>query len=205
MKKWLLLLLFAVAGVLLWFLLVTRKKPKDEVQKDLPVAVSRHSAAFNQSIATFLNTYYLVSESLVNWDSGAVIQNARALEEDLNEVKWRELQKDTVIYQSASGYSAMFKNDMAVLYGTGDLTTKRHAFHALSQNLYDLLRTIQYDGAKIYLQQCPMAFNDTEEGLWLSKTEKIRNPYLGLHHPKYKAGMLACGETKDTLHIQQEN
>jgi hypothetical protein len=58
MKKWLLLLLFAVAGVLLWFLLVTRKKPKEEVPKDQPVAVSRHSAAFNQSIDTFLNTYY---------------------------------------------------------------------------------------------------------------------------------------------------
>jgi hypothetical protein len=200
-----LLLLFAVAGVLLWFLLVTRKKPKEEVPKDQPVAVSRHSAAFNNSIDTFLNTYYLLSENLVNWDSGAVVQNARALEEDLNEVKWRELQKDTVIYQAASGYSDVFKSDMAVLYGTGDLTTKRHAFHAFSQNLYDLLRTIQYDGAKIYLQQCPMAFNDTEEGLWLSKTEKIRNPYLGLYHPKYKAGMLACGETKDTLHVQQEN
>jgi hypothetical protein len=205
MKKWLLLLLFAVAGVLLWFLLVTRKKPKEEVPKDQPVAVSRHSAAFNQSIDTFLNTYYGLSENLVNWDTGAVIQNARALEEDLNEVKWRELQKDTVIYQAASGYSDVFKSDMAVLYGPGDLTTKRHAFHALSQNLYDLLRTIQYDGAKIYLQQCPMAFNDTEEGLWLSNTEKIRNPYLGLYHPKYKAGMLACGETKDTLHVQQEN
>jgi hypothetical protein len=205
MKKWLLLLLFAVAGVLLWFLLVTRKKPKEEVPKDQPVAVSRHSAAFNQSIDTFLNTYYGLSENLVNWDTGAVIQNARALEEDLNEVKWRELQKDTVIYQAASGYSDVFKSDMAVLYGAGDLTTKRHAFHALSQNLYDLLRTIQYDGAKIYLQQCPMAFNDTEEGLWLSNTEKIRNPYLGLYHPKYKAGMLACGETKDTLHVQQEN
>jgi hypothetical protein len=205
MKKWLLLLLFAVAGVLLWFLLVTRKKPKEEVPKDQPVAVSRHSAAFNQSIDTFLNTYYGLSENLVKWDTGAVIQNARALEEDLNEVKWRELQKDTVIYQAASGYSDVFKSDMAVLYGAGDLTTKRHAFHALSQNLYDLLRTIQYDGAKIYLQQCPMAFNDTEEGLWLSNTEKIRNPYLGLYHPKYKAGMLACGETKDTLHVQQEN
>jgi hypothetical protein len=205
MKKWLLLLVFAVVGVLLWFLLVTRKKPKEEVPKDLPVAVSRHSAALNQSIDTFLNTYYLLSENLVNWDSGAVRQNARALEADLDDVKWRELQQDTVIYQTASGYSDIFKNDINVLYGNGDLTTKRHAFHSLSQNLYDLLRTIQYDGAKIYLQQCPMAFNDTEEGLWLSKTEKIRNPYLGLYHPKYKAGMLACGETKDTLHFEQNN
>ena len=47
-----------------------------------------------------------------------------------------------------------------------------------------------------------MAFNDNEEGLWLSKTSKIRNPYLGLHHPKYKGGMISCGETKDTLNFQ---
>jgi hypothetical protein len=44
-----------------------------------------------------------------------------------------------------------------------------------------------------------MAFNDTETAQWLSKTEDIRNPYLGLHHPKYKSGMLECGEVKDSI------
>jgi hypothetical protein len=44
-----------------------------------------------------------------------------------------------------------------------------------------------------------MAFNDNEAAIWLSKTPQIRNPYLGLHHPRYKSGMIDCGETKDSL------
>ena len=203
MKKWLLLVLFAVAGVLLWFFLVTKKKPKDETPKDQPVAVSRYSAAFNQSVDTFLNAYYALSESFVNWDSAAVSPRATTLNQNLQQLNWSELQKDTIIHETAVTYVDNLKSGITELTGNADLTTKRHTFHNLTQNLYDLLRTIKYDGAKVYLQQCPMAFNDTEEGLWLSKTETIRNPYLGLHHPKYKGGMISCGETKDKIDFQE--
>ena len=202
MKKGLLLVLLAVIGVLAWYFLVTKRKPKEEVVKDRPVAVSHHSQAFNQSIDTFLNSYYGLTEALVNWDSTTVTTTANQMNQALANVKWTELQRDTAIYQTATSYTDIFKNDISVLSGTANLTEKRHAFHSLSQNLYDMLRTIKYDKAKLYLQQCPMAFNETEEGLWLSKTEKIRNPYLGLHHPKYKSGMISCGETKDTLNFQ---
>lgn len=197
------LVLLALAGVLTWYFFVTRKKPKEEVPDSRPVAISRHSAAFNQSIDSFLNSYYGVAEAFVNWDSAAVTAGTNTMMGALENIKWAELQKDTVIYQTAAGYNDIFKNDMSVLSGNADLTTKRRSFHALTQNVYDLLRTVKYDQSKLYLQQCPMAFNDTEEGLWLSKNEKIRNPYLGLHHPKYKSGMLACGEVKDTLNFQE--
>jgi hypothetical protein len=202
MKKWVVLILLALAGVLTWFLLVTRSKPKEEVPKDQPVAVSRYSAGFNQSIDSLLKTYYALTEAFVNWDSSAVTAQATTLNKTLEHVKWDELQGDTVIYQTATSYIDIFKNAIPTMANAGDLTMKRQSFNTLSQNLYDLLRTIKYDGAKIYLQQCPMAFNDTEEGLWLSKSEKIRNPYLGLHHPKYKSGMISCGETKDTINFR---
>jgi hypothetical protein len=76
---------------------------------------------------------------------------------------------------------------------------KRRSFHSLSQNIFDLLRTIRFDAAKVYLQECPMAFNDTEAAIWLSNKTEIRNPYLGLHHPRYQSGMLNCGDVKDSL------
>lgn len=202
MKKWLVLILLALAGVLTWYLLVTRSKPKEEGPKDQPVAVSRYSAAFINSIDSFLNTYYALTEAFVNWDSTTVTAKANTLNQNLEMVKWNELQGDTVIYETATSYIDVFKNAIPTMAGNNDITTKRQAFNTFSQNLYDLLRTIKYDGAKLYLQQCPMAFNDAEEGLWLSKSEKIRNPYLGLHHPKYKGGMISCGETKDTLNFR---
>ena len=205
MKKWLFLVLLALVGVLAWFFLVTKHKPNDETPKDQPIAVSRHSQAFNQSVDTFLNTYYALTEAFVNWDSTGVTATANKMNTALANVKWTELQKDTMIYQTATSDTAAFRSDLEVLAGTADLTTKRHSFHALTQSLYDLLRTVKYDGTKLYLQQCPMAFNDDGEGVWLSKTSKIRNPYLGLHHPKYSSGMISCGETKDTLNFQASN
>jgi hypothetical protein len=46
-----------------------------------------------------------------------------------------------------------------------------------------------------------MAFNDAEPGVWLSSSDSVRNPYLGLHHPKYKSEMVECGGPKDTLNF----
>ncbi len=202
MKKWLLLAGLALIGVAAWYFGVTRKKPKDEVPKEPPVAVSRYSAGFNGAVGNFLNEYHALSEAFVTWDSAAVTADAGRLAKALDNLQWDEVKKDTVIYETAKTYTGELKTSLGVIGGAENLTDKRHAFHTLSQNLYDLLRTVKYDGAKLYLQQCPMAFNDTEEGLWLSKDKEIRNPYLGLHHPKYKSGMLACGETKDTLSFQ---
>ena len=203
MKKIILLVVLALIGVAAWYIWETRKRPKNEVQDPPPVAVSKHTEAFNTSINNALKSYYALSESFVNWDSAAVSKNAAQLKNDIDSIRFADIQKDTVIYQTAMTYPDMVKNDIdGVLNGT-DITAKRRAFHSLSQNFYDLLRIVRYDEGKIYLQECPMAFNDDETAIWLSKNDEIRNPYLGLHHPKYGKTMLSCGNNKDTLNFTQ--
>ena len=199
MKKLLLLVGLAIIGVASWYIWETRKKPKDETPEQLPVAVSKYSPDFIRSVDNALEDYYILSESLVRWDSVHVNENASELKKSLKDVKFDELKKDTLIYQTAASFIQNFDTNLDAFVQKADIAEKRHLFNSLSQNLYDLLRTIRYDGGKVYLQECPMAFNDTEPGIWLSKTSPIRNPYLGLHHPKYKSGMLECGETKDSL------
>lgn len=199
MKKIILLVVLALLGVATWYFFVTRPKPDVETPKQQALVVSRHSEAFNQSISDVLNMYYDLSEAFVNWDTAAVTVRANALKTGLDGLKLDELKKDTAIYQTAVSFQEAFTKDIATLTGPNDLNTKRLAYHSFSQNFYDLLRAIQYDNQKVYVQQCPMAFNDTETGVWLSKTENIRNPYLGLHHPKYKGGMLECGEVRETI------
>jgi acyl-CoA thioesterase len=199
MKKIALLVILAVAGVLTWWLLETRKKPKDETPEQPPVAVSKYSPAFINAVDTALNNYYNLSEAFVNWDSTAIPQRANALQNNIVKIPFDELKMDTVIHQTAITYLDGFKNDLTAIANHGDITTKRRAFHTFSDNLYNLLRVVKYDGATVYVEECPMAFNDTETAMWLSRTADIRNPYLGLHHPKYKSGMLECGEVKDSL------
>ena len=69
----------------------------------------------------------------------------------------------------------------------------------ISEGLYNLVRTVKYDRQKLYHQHCPMAFNDEEEAWWISNSNKIENPYMGKNHPTYHAGMLGCGEVKDSI------
>jgi hypothetical protein len=202
MKKLLLLVGLAILGTASWYLWETRKTPKDETPEQMPVAVSKYGSDFIASVDSALNDYYILSESLVRWDSTHVNGNAEELKKSIREIEFKELKKDTLIHQTAVSYSETLQSNLDAFIQKKDLTAKRQSFNSLSQNLYDLLRTIRYDGGKVYLQECPMAFYDTVPGIWLSKTAPIRNPYLGLYHPKYKSGMLECGETKDSLHYR---
>lgn len=204
MKKLALLIILALAGVITWYFWETKPKPNDETPQLKPLAVSQHSDSFNTSVKKVLNDYYALSEAFVNWDTVAVTQHANTLESSLAAVHFNELKKDTPIFETANSFLVSAKTQLATIAKPSvNLKDKRISFNQMSDHLYNLMRTIRYDEAKIYLQECPMAFNDNESGIWLSNKADIRNPYLGLYHPKYKRGMLECGETKDTINFTQ--
>ncbi len=200
MKKLFLLIILALAGVFTYYFLYSKKnKPGDETPKQAPVTVSKYSATFNRSISEVLDAYYSLTESLVKWDNAGINAKAATLKAKVDKIQFDEIKQDTIIHQTAVSYVEGFNADLGILVENPDITAKRHAFHTFSQNFYDLLRTVKYDGGAVFLQECPMAFNDTEPGIWLSNETEIRNPYLGTQHPKYKSGMINCGETKDSL------
>lgn len=205
MKKIALLVVLALAGVFSWYYWETRPKPDQEVNLVKPVKASQHNAAFNQSVDSLLQAYFAVSESLVAWDSSKLEVLTAQLQKSLNGVKVANLQKDSILYQNALAKQIRVQEQAAAFAAATGLEAKRRVFHNLSQNLFGWLQSIKYDAQTVYLQECPMAFNDEETGNWLSHTAQIRNPYLGMHHPRYKSGMLECGEVKDSLvfdHVQ---
>ena len=83
-----------------------------------------------------------------------------------------------------------------------DITEMRQDFSMVSENLYPLLKVIGYEGNKVYWQNCPMAFGEDKPANWLSNTAEINNPYLGKNDPKYKSGMLHCGENMDSIYLK---
>jgi hypothetical protein len=203
MRRVLIILVVVAVGIAVWTLF--RKKPKEEVgQKLTPVTVSKYSAAFNQSVNSALEAYYKLAEAFVTWDSAAIPAQASALTAALDSLKLADIQKDTVIAQTADEYVVNAKADVEALKDSSDLTDKRHMLNSLSDNLFTFLRIVQFDGGKIYMHECKMAFNDAEPGRWLSNkgtTEEQRNPYLGLHHPTYSGAMLTCGDVKDSINF----
>jgi len=204
MRRILFLLLIVLASVAVWFL-VFRKDKSNKGPKQQPIAQSKYNAAFNSSVADVMNNYFALSEAFVNWDSTRINTLAGALRVKIDSIRWNEIDNDsTGIVTTARSSAANATDDIANLTRAAGLEAKRRSFQSLSNNLYDLLRVVQYDTEKVYLQECPMAFNDDETAQWLSNKPQIRNPYLGLYHPKYGKGMLVCGETKDSLNYVQQ-
>jgi Protein of unknown function (DUF3347) len=172
--------------------------PTDKLQA---ITVSKLSETFNQSIQPLMTAYFAMSEAFVNWDTAAITKASSEFKLALDSLKIGEIQKDTLIYESAYGSWDNIKTELTGLMADPTIEKKREDFNMVSQNMYDFLRTIRYDASKLYFQECPMAFDDEKPGNWLSKTVDVRNPYLGTKHPKYKDGMLSCGGAKDTLNF----
>jgi hypothetical protein len=205
MKKLLpVLVLLAISIFIVWrFVLKKEKEPSGGRQQ--PIAVSKHSAAFNETMQHMMNAYYALTEAFVNWDTAAVSKSSAELKTALDNLKLEEMKKDSAIYPTVESQWGMVKTEIAGLIGDEGLTAKRESLNMLSQQIFDLLRIIKYDVAKVYYQECPMALNNYEtSAFWLSNDgsdNKRRNPYLGLHDPKYGRGMLICGETRDSVNF----
>ena len=195
-------LLLAGAGIITWLILARpdKKAGTEETPKQQALAVSKHSNAFNASVANTLNSYEKLSELFVNWDSASVNATAQSLLTDVSSINLDELKKDSsAIYETAAAFIENAKGDLQTISLEKGIRQQREAFNNLTDNFYQFLNTVQYDREKLYLQRCPMAFDDVQSATWLSKKEEIRNPYLGLRDPKYGKAMLECGETIKVL------
>ena len=199
MRPIFLFLLLAGVGIIVW-LYVSRPGKKQPESKPQAIAVSKHSEGFNQAVSGVLTGYNNIVENFVNWDSAAASATAAKLVADLEKLPLEDLKKDSsAIYETAAMFIENAKGNAQTIATEKGIRPQREAFHSLTDNMYQFLNTVRYDREKLYLQECPMAFDDTKAAQWLSEKEQIRNPYLGLHHPTYGKGILSCGETKTTL------
>ncbi len=165
------------------------EKAKVEEQPQGPLAKSANSDAFNQSFGKMLNDYYSLKDNFIaEKDIDAA---AKTLQVSVDSLKLDELKGDTNIIATAKTYAMGISAELVGLVGEKDLEAKRKSFQMVSDQLYDLVRTVQYDRSVVYHQYCPMAFND-QGANWLSNSSEVRNPYI----PKK---MLTCGEVKDSI------
>jgi hypothetical protein len=161
------------------------------------LAVSKHSESFNSSLEYMLKSYYLMTEGFVNWDITTIQRTGNELKLALDSLKLDELKKDTTgIFESATEPLSNARAELESILKETSWEEKRASLNLLSDNLRLLLTIVKYDRSVVYWQECPMAFADDVPGNWMSKTEEVRNPYLGTKDPKYGDKMLDCGGTK---------
>jgi len=206
MKKFLLvviLLIIALIGA--WYFGLFKGKEELDGPKPEGLTVSKHSNSFNGSMSNAMNSYYALTESFVNWDTAKINSSLAELKTSVDSIQIQEMEKDTAIYPTVQSQWESIKAEIAGMQADTAIYEKRESLNMLSQQMFDLLRIVKYDAAKVYYQECPMALNNYESSaFWLSKegdNKKRRNPYLGLHDPKYGKAMLVCGATRDSINF----
>lgn len=199
MRKLSAILFVAVLVFAAWRIFIIDKSHNDEPkQQALKVAV--HSDEFNKSIGSVVTQYLSLKEAFVNADTAKVKEEEKKLIAAIDNIKIDELKKDTTgIFQSAQLLIGDIRSNADAILKETDITEMRQDFRMVSENLFPLLKTIHYEGVKLYWQNCPMAFGEGKDASWISNTEEIFNPYLGKNHPEFKGTMLHCGEIKDTI------
>jgi hypothetical protein len=184
MKKGLLIVALAAVVVAVYFLFFNKSEGKQEEVKQQPLAISKNDEAFNKPFNAFLDEYYSLSNAFAEWDSVKVDKAANELITLAGKVPYEKIKADSSIISTGRSFSENVVAESKGIVGEPTLEGKRRSFYTLSENLYNLIRTVQYDQQIIYHFKCPMAFNDNEEAFWLSNNNQVVNPYLGKKHPK---------------------
>lgn len=169
------------------------RKDQNADEKASPLTVSGLSAPFTQSFTQLLNAYFELKEALVESDTLKVNAASASLQLTADNLKVSELQGDSsgMIKETAQTFASIISSSSSALTAEKDLYEKRREFNMISDALWNLTRTIRFEGEKLYYQHCPNAF-DNEGGYWLSRSVEIRNPYYGEKNRD-------CGEISDSL------
>ncbi len=146
------------------------------------------SEDFQNQLRAVFNDYIELKDALVNEDSKKGTKSTKELLSNLSKVDmklltnnghshWMTLEKE--LETSANSIS-----------NTSNIKEQRNHFKHLSSQLAKALQLFGIN-EKVYYQFCPMADSNTG-AYWLSKEEKVINPYFG-------EAMLTCGEVKQVI------
>ncbi len=204
-KKILLILLFVILGLasFVWYKFSTDKSGGFEGEQAKKLEIKSATPLFDGGIKAMLTAYFHMKDAFVEADTLSIKSSGKAMVQIIEGITLEELKKDTsgLITTIEPLLTDVKTNAISVLAQT-DIQEMRMDFNQVNQQLYALLKAINYKGEKMYWQNCPMAFGENREGNWISNTEEIVNPYLGKNHPEHKDNMLHCGSIKDTIKAQ---
>jgi Cu(I)/Ag(I) efflux system membrane fusion protein len=147
------------------------------------------SMDFQNQLKTVFNNYLGVKDVLVKDDSKKVADNAKKLLNKLNLMDMKLL-KDNNAHNHWMKLEKELKSSTKSIVETSNIKEQRNHFKHLSSHLGSAIQSFGIN-EKVYNQFCPMADNN-KGAYWLSKEEKVSNPYFG-------DAMLTCGEVKQVI------
>ena len=138
--------------------------------------------ADNQSIESFLTTYFLMKDALVQSDFESAKEQLGILGSKL--ISMGKSDKN-------GNFMAALNNKMMAMEKTNTIDELRLRFKPFSAQVIEWVKSSKIGSETVYVQFCPMADNNSG-AYWLSLQEEIRNPYFG-------DKMLICGVVKEKI------
>ena len=147
------------------------------------------SVKFQEQLKMVFNNYIKLKDALVKDDADDVIIEAKNTLSSLTKVDIKLL-KDEKAHADWMVLHKEIKSSVSSISEETNIKVQRSHFKRLSMHLISAIETFGIN-KKVYSQYCPMADNNNG-AYWLSKQEKVINPYFG-------EAMLTCGEVKQVI------
>ncbi len=145
--------------------------------------------AFFQAFRELTDTYMQLKDALVSTDLAKASDAGTAMQQEVTNGALNTISGDPAIFYEEK--METIKSHLLRLLATTDVENQREEFDWISQQMITLVKVFGMEGQTIYLQYCPMAFED-QGADWLSYEAEIMNPYFGDR-------MLRCGLVKETF------
>ncbi len=144
---------------------------------------------FQNQLKALFNDYIKLKDALVKDDSKNVVGASKRLLDNLSKVDMKLL-TDKAAHNQWMSLEKEINTAAMAISKTSKIAAQRTYFKNLSSYLTNVIEVFGIN-EKVYHQFCPMADNNTG-AYWLSKEEKVINPYFG-------DAMLTCGEVKQVI------
>jgi len=147
------------------------------------------STGFKNQLKTVFNDYIKLKDALVKDNSKKVAHEAKRLLNNLSQIDMKLL-TDNSVHKHWMALEKEIKASANSISNMSNIKEQRNHFKHLSSYLTNAIELFGIN-EKVYHQFCPMAGNN-KGAYWLSKEEKVVNPYFG-------DAMLTCGEVKQII------
>ncbi|MCD8399963.1 efflux RND transporter periplasmic adaptor subunit [Tenacibaculum finnmarkense] len=160
-----------------------------EIKNTLKNERIKVSKVFQEQLKIVVNDYINLKNYLINEDEKNVVIASKNILNNLKNVDMKLLKNNNAHLKWMS-FDKKIKNAVYAISKETAIKEQRNHFKELSLVFINTVETFGIN-EKMYRQFCPMA-DDYKGGYWLSKEEKVQNPYFGNK-------MLKCGSVKQVI------
>jgi Cu(I)/Ag(I) efflux system membrane fusion protein len=165
---------------------MTMSDTKKVILKEDKTAIS---STAKKSLYPLFENYFEFKDALTKDDFNAAKKALVAFEKSLDKINMGVFKGES--HNVWMNYEAALKKNTLQAASLKDIKEVRMAFEPISNVMIAMTKAFNPLSETVYVQFCPMA-NSDKGANWLSKENKVVNPYFG-------ASMLKCGEVKETI------